>query len=95
LRCLDTILIWWQHHRAWRELSYLLSLDDRTLVDIGVSHFQVKYEARKRFWQSPEAVAYLSRPSRASRQKEPCSASSSLTKPADRATGLDELKGLW
>jgi uncharacterized protein YjiS (DUF1127 family) len=46
-RCLDTVLIWRQHHRARRELSYLLSLDDRTLADIRVSRFQVKYEAGK------------------------------------------------
>jgi steroid delta-isomerase-like uncharacterized protein len=94
-RCLDTVLIWWQHYRARRELSYLLSLDDRTLADIGVSRFQVQYEARKRFWQAPEPVTYLSRSSGgASREKKPCSPSS-LAKPANHAANLIELKGLW
>ena len=62
--CLDTVIIWWQRHRARRELSCLLSFDDRTLADIGVSPFQAKYEAGKWFWQPPGLVTYASAPLR-------------------------------
>ena len=72
-RCLHAVVIWWQHHRARRELSHLLSLDDRTLADIGVSRSQVKYEAGKRFWQLPEPVTYKSASWRSSCEREPCS----------------------
>jgi uncharacterized protein YjiS (DUF1127 family)/ketosteroid isomerase-like protein len=91
----DTVLIWWQRHRARRQLSHLLSLDDRALTDIGVSRFQVKYEAGKWFWQPPGLVTYMSAPLRSNREKDPCSAPSSLAKSADHATGLNELNGLW
>jgi steroid delta-isomerase-like uncharacterized protein len=63
-RGLDTVIIWWQRHRARRQLSYLLSLDDHTLADIGVSRFQAKNEAGKWFWQPPGLVTYTSAPSR-------------------------------
>jgi uncharacterized protein YjiS (DUF1127 family)/ketosteroid isomerase-like protein len=94
-RCRDTILIWWQHHRARRELSHLLSLDDRMLADIGVTRFQVKYEAGKWFWQPSDPVTYMSARLQSSREKQPCSAPSSLVNPADHATSLNELKGVW
>lgn len=77
-RCLDTLLIWQQRSRARRELSHLLSLDDRTLADIGVSRSQVKFEAGKRFWQPPGPVTYTSAPWRSSCEKEPCSPAPSL-----------------
>jgi uncharacterized protein YjiS (DUF1127 family)/ketosteroid isomerase-like protein len=82
-RGLDRVLIWWQRYRARRQLSYLMTLDDRTLTDIGVSRFQVKYEAAKWFWQPPGLVTYMSAPLRSNREKDPCSAPSSLAKPLD------------
>jgi uncharacterized protein YjiS (DUF1127 family)/ketosteroid isomerase-like protein len=88
-RCLDTVVIWRRQHRARRQLSYLLSLDDRTLDDIGVSRFQVKYEASKWFWQPSGPVTYMSAPLC---EKDPCPASSSLAKPAEHATSRSKAK---
>jgi uncharacterized protein YjiS (DUF1127 family) len=62
-RCLDALLTWQQRHRNRRELQRLLSLDDRMLADIGISRSSVAFEARKRFWQPPGPLDYLSQPS--------------------------------
>jgi uncharacterized protein YjiS (DUF1127 family)/ketosteroid isomerase-like protein len=67
-RCRDTLLVWQERGRHRRELRRLLSLDDRTLADIGASRFWVEYEASKRFWQAPAPVAHRSAPSGASRE---------------------------
>jgi uncharacterized protein YjiS (DUF1127 family) len=69
-RCRDTLLVWQKRGRQRRELRSLLSLDDRTLADIGVSRFWVRYEASKRFWQPRAPVAHPSTPSGTSREKE-------------------------
>ena len=43
--------------RRWRELarqrSQLARLDERTLRDIGVSHYDARQEARRWFWDDP------------------------------------------
>jgi uncharacterized protein YjiS (DUF1127 family) len=57
-RVVDMVLVWWQRHRDRRELRNLLSLDERTLDDIGVNRFSLAFETAKRFWQPPGPVTY-------------------------------------
>ena len=51
----------WAGHRLrrWRELSrqrrQLARLDEWTLRDIGVSHYEARQEARRWFWDDPQA----------------------------------------
>jgi uncharacterized protein YjiS (DUF1127 family) len=45
--------------RRWEELqrqrSQLARLDERTLRDIGVSYYEARQEARRWFWDEPDA----------------------------------------
>jgi uncharacterized protein YjiS (DUF1127 family)/ketosteroid isomerase-like protein len=67
-RCADLLFIWQQRDRHRRELRCLLSFDDRTLADIGLSRFWVEHEASKRFWQPSGPVADPLTPSSSSRE---------------------------
>ena len=43
--------------RRWQDLqrqrAQLLRLDERTLRDIGISHYEARQEARRWFWDEP------------------------------------------
>ncbi len=56
----DGIAAWVaQRIGRWHELSrqrrQLARLDERTLRDIGVSHYEARQEARRWFWDDPLA----------------------------------------
>jgi uncharacterized protein YjiS (DUF1127 family) len=50
-----------QAYRLQRQRRELLSLDDRTLADIGVTRSEAQYEGSKAFWQRPEPIGHPAR----------------------------------